>query len=125
MDKLTQDQAERCIKVLRWKEETDGVAVWYDDEAGEKQWCEWGNGLHQRVMLTDILFVRLWDRLVELGVKRFADRAHVFVQYDPRYYRKPYQAEADDIDSPNSSPVEADHPCLALCEAIEVLEKND
>ena len=151
---LTQKEIKRCIKALNWKYKTDHVTYWYIDESGEIQWREWEDGYHRKISLTDILFVKLWNRLIDLA----SQKEKAIFQSIELYYGHPYIIKTrtnKELEFPGFCSVKViwseeqgnwwidtfpwgekpenhrkwkkanNHPCLAFCEAIEELIATD
>lgn len=132
MRQLTQKEIKRCTKILNWKYKTDHVTYWYVDESGETQYREWEDGHHRQISLTDILFTKLWDKLIETCHQRgyFQSlRLHYLHPLEALGESKPSifcwlsfgggsHGEVIDFQRHEIGEEEPTHPCLALYEAI-------
>lgn len=119
MRQLPQKEIKRCTKILNWKYKTDHVTYWYVDESGETQYREWEDGYHRQITITDVLFVRLWDRLCEKLDTTAAPGTEM------RLVRFAGMPQLVGLNIDGEIIVANDHhPCLALYEAISKLMEN-
>ena len=100
MKRLTESEIERCARALKFPKGTLYL-----------QWDVW------------YFFGSLFDRLEELTRGKF-EHPSCFVQSDAGCHDLPYQAEGWDCHHCDTETPEADHPCMAICAAIEALEKK-